>query len=226
MKRIFTFFLAALVTVSALAQTNHPPIYSSANGTLTFNLLSYMGYGYHFVQTDEFTPAASGEVFLNVLQLGVFPTEHLGIELGADLAYNYFRSKKNMFFLDDKRKVRVTSLPAFEGGVENFRSNIDCGSVNFPLLVKGIFGKFQLGAGAEGRLNFAGSTTYWYNSDNRYYTVEDTKAQLNRFNYDILATVSYDDIGLYFKYYPKGSRLLPDGSVNFSWMTLGFVLKM
>ena len=93
-------------------------------------------------------------------------------------------------------------------------------------MVKGIFGIFELGAGAEARLNFAGSTSFSYRQDNRYVSVEERKAKLNLFNYDILAVFSMNDMGIYFKYYPKGSRFLPEGSVDFSWMTLGIVLLM
>lgn len=226
MKRLLTLILAAFMAVSALAQSDRAPLYSSADGKLTFNLISHIGYGYHIVQTDAFEPASSGETFLNIFQVGLYPTENLGFELGADIAYNFFRAKDCSFTVDGDRKIQVASLPTVEGSIEKFRSGINSASVNFPLVCKGIFGKFQVGAGAEGRLNFAGSASFSYKQGNRYVSVEETKAKLNLFNYDILAFISFDDTSIYFKYYPKGSRFLPDGSVDFSWMTLGIAFGM
>lgn len=226
MKRILTIIFAAFMAVSALAQSDREPLYCSADGTVTFNLLSRFGYGYHIMETEAFEPASSGETFLNVFQIGLYPTENLGFELGADIAYNYFRAKNRSFTLDSNRLVQVVDIPTIEGTVERFRSNIGSVSANFPLVAKGIFGKFELGAGAEARLNFAGSTSFSYRQDNRYVSVEERKAKLNLFNYDILAVISYDDMGIYFKYFPKGSRFLPEGSVDFSWMTVGIVFQM
>ena len=226
MKRILTIILAASMAFTALAQSDREPLYSSADGTVTFNLLSRFGYGYNFVKTEAFEPISSGETFLTIFQIGLYPTENLGFELGADIAYNYFRSKNRTFTLDSSRKIQVVDIPTTEGNMERFRSGIGSVSANFPLVVKGIFGKFELGAGAEARLNFAGSTSFSYRQDNRYVSVEERKAKLNLFNYDILAVISYDDMGVYFKYYPKGPRFLPEGSVDFSWMTLGIVFQM
>ena len=226
MKKILTIILAFFLAFTALAQSEREPLYKSADGTVTFNLLSRFGYGYHIVTTEAFEPASSGETFLNVFQIGLYPSENLGFELGADFAYNYFRAKNRMFTLSDSRIVQVMDIPSFEGGVQRFRSNLSSLSANFPLVVKGIFGKFQVGVGAEGRLNFAGSTSYSFRQDNLYASVEERKAKLNLFNYDFLGVISYDDMGIYFKYYPKGSRFLPDGSVDFSWMTVGIVFQM
>ena len=226
MKRILTIILDASMALTALAQSDREPLYSSADGSVTFNMLSHLGYGYHFVKTEAFEPISSGETFLNVFQIGLYPAENLGFELGADIAYNYFRAKNRSFTLDSDRKIQVVDIPTAEGNIQRFRSNIGSVSANFPLVVKGLFGKFELGAGAEARLNFAGSTSFSYRQDNRYVSVEERKAKLNLFNYDILAVFSMNDMGIYFKYYPKGSRFLPEGSVDFSWMTLGIVLLM
>jgi hypothetical protein len=52
------------------------------------------------------------------------------------------------------------------------------------------------------------------------------KAKVNPFSYGLVATASYGVFGVYFKYYPKSSRLLPEGSVDLSYSTIGIVLGM
>ena len=52
------------------------------------------------------------------------------------------------------------------------------------------------------------------------------KAKVNPFSYGIMATASYGSFGLYFKFYPKSSRILPEGSVDVSYTTLGIVLGL
>ena len=49
----------------------------------------------------------------------------------------------------------------------------------------------------------------------------ETKAAINRFTYGFFATLGVNDGCFFFKYYPKSSPLLPDGSVDLSFMTVG-----
>ena len=37
---------------------------------------------------------------------------------------------------------------------------------------------------------------------------------------------SWSDFGIFCKYYPKSSKILPDGSVDFSYWTLGLAFGL
>ena len=72
----------------------------------------------------------------------------------------------------------------------------------------------------------SGVNSYWVEKGNRNMTINERKAKVNPFSYGIVATASYGAFGLYFKFYPKSSRLLPDGSVDLSYTTVGIVLGL
>ena len=59
--------------------------------------------------------------------------------------------------------------------------------------------------------------------DDKGSTVDDAPAvgEFNTFSYGLVATLGYDMLGVYFKYYPKTSRMLPEGSVDMNYMTIG-----
>ena len=225
MKKLVLLALTALMAIPVLAQDDEENrVYTSSDGKAFIEILDHIGYGYHFVNTSDFTPAWSGEFFLNVLKFGLRPADVLGIDLSVDFAWSDFGSKKNAF-TQENQIIKAASFDLFaEGSLDRKRSGIDVMSLTAPLMVKGIFGKFELGAGAFASWNFAGSTTLSYRKDNVRANIEEVKAKINPFTYGFLASATLDDFGVYFKYYPKSSKLLPEGSVDLSYMTLGLVI--
>lgn len=223
MKKILFSALAALFAVSAFAANPDEPVYTSDNGKFTFDIFSHMGYGYHAVKSDAFKASNAGEFFFNIVKFGVYPTEHLGLELGGDFEVNYFRSKKTFFGLDSKNLIQVVDFSDFEIGktLEKPRGGFSLLTFNFPLMVKGIFNDFEVGVGAEASLDFLGETNISYEVGNTKTQIQQTDAEVNLFSYGVIATVAYDGMGLYFKYYPKGSKILPDGSVDLNFITVG-----
>lgn len=220
MKRMILSALAALMAVTAFAQEE--PVYSTSDGKLTFDVASHVGYGYHVTKSSAYTPGFSSEVFVNIVKLGVYPTEHLGLELGVDLEGNFFTSKTSAFEVDGQKKIQATAFPKVEGSnIDKTRGGFEFLTFNAPLLLKGIFGKVEIGVGAEASLNCCGGTYYRYRRENKRFRVDMTDADVNRFSYGIIASLSYDDGGIYFKYYPKGSQILPDGSVDVDFVTVG-----
>lgn len=212
--------LAALMAVTAFAQEE--PIYTSPDGQLTFDVVSHVGFGYHVTKSTTFTPSFSSEFFVNIVKLGVYPVQQLGFELGVDVEGNFFNSKTSAFAVDSQKKIQAISFPNPEGGnLDKTRGGFNYLTFNAPLLVKGIFGKVEIGVGAEASLNCLGETYYRFRQENKYTRVEMTDADVNLFSYGIIASLSYDDAGVYFKYYPKGSRILPDGSVDVNFVTVG-----
>ena len=217
MKRILILFSTLLLAYPSFAQSELS-IASSSDKKISLEMLSHVGYGWHFVKSDDFRKAGSGEFFFNILNLDVRPAEVFGLSLGADLEFNSFDSKKDMFFLNEDKKV--LALP-FVDGFDKTRSEIHTTSFNFPLLATFYFNDFPVGFGAEGPLN-TGCYTHTYTKQG-YVTDRhnENKAKVNRFSYGLTAFLSYDNLGVYFKFYPKSSKVLPDGSVNFSFWTLG-----
>ena len=88
-------------------------------------------------------------------------------------------------------------------------------------MVKGIFNSVEVGVGAEASLNFLGETNLRYEVGNTRTQMQQSDAEVNLFSYGMIATLAYDGLGLYFKYYPKGSKVLPDGSVDINYVTVG-----
>lgn len=224
MKKLFFAFLTSLlVGVPAFAGNEDYALYTSPDGKVSFNMLSHIGYGYHFVSSSDFKSNWSSEIFFNILKVEVRPAEVLGISLGVDARFSNFNSKNTAFALGNGDNL----IKAFDfgkmvdGSFDKSRGGFNVFSLDTPFQVKGIFGDFKLGIGAFAAFNLAGDTYYYFRQDNKRTEISETKAKLNTFNYGLLATFSYNDFGLYFRYYPKSSKLLPDGSVDLSYMTLG-----
>ena len=227
MKRMLITALAALLTVSAFAsRPDDDPLYASPNGTFTFDLVSHIGYGYHFVKSSAFKPSSAGEFFVNIFEFGLYPGKHFGIELGVDIESNYFRSKEHFFVLDTKDKIQAVKISesSLGGSYEKARGSFNFLTFNAPLMLKGYFDKFQIGVGAEASLNCLGETYMTYKTGSKRTQVEDTAADINLFSYGIIASLGFDYTSIFFKYYPKGSKVLPDGSVDLNYMTLGIAL--
>ena len=225
MKKLVMLALAAMMAIPVFAQEDESTrVYTAPSGKAFVDMMGHIGYGYHFVKSEEYTPAWSGEFFFNVLQFGLRPVDGLGIDLSVDFAWSDFASKKNAF-TQVNQIIKASSFDLVgEGSLDRKNSSIDVFSLTAPLVVKGIFGKFELGAGAFASWNIAASTTLNYRKDNVRANIEEVKAKVNPFTYGIIASASYDEFGVYFRYYPKSSRLLPEGSVDLSYMTLGIVL--
>ena len=225
MKKLVLLALTALVAIPVFAQDEESNrVYTSSSGKAFIELVDHIGYGYHFIQSNDFTPAWSGEWFLNLVKFGIRPADVLGIDLGIDIGMSNFSSTQNAF-TQVNQLIKATSFDLFaEGSLDRKRSGFNVYSLNAPVILKGIFGKFELGAGAVASWNFAGSTTLSYRKDNVRANIEEVKAKINPFTYGFLASATLDDFGVYFKYYPKSSKLLPEGSVDLSYMTLGLVI--
>ena len=223
MKRFFLLFALAITAAAAPAFADDDDVlYTSPDGKVTFDMFHHIGYGYHIVNSSDFKSNWSSEFFLNVVKVGVYPTGNLGIELGVDLDFNNFNSKGSAFIQDSGQLIQAVDFLAVEtGNLQKPRGGFNTFGLSAPLLVKGIFGDFQLGVGAVATLNLTGDTYYHFRQDNRRTEISERKAKVNPFTYGILALLSYDDLGLYFKYYPKSSRLLPEGSVDLGFMTVG-----
>lgn len=225
MKKLVLLALAALVAIPVLAQDDEENrVYTASNGKAFVDVLDHIGYGYHFVKSADYTPAWSGEFFMNLLEFGIRPADVLGIDLGIDMFWSNFDSKTDAFMQANQIIKTVDFSHYVDGNAGKKNSGFDVFGLTAPLVVKGIFDKFVIGGGAFANWNITGSTYCRYRKDNVRAQLDEVKAKVNPFTYGFLATVSYNDFGVYFKYYPKSSKLLPEGSVDLSYMTLGLVI--
>ena len=217
MKQILALLTAVLLAVPAFAQDDNT-IVSSRDGKVSLETFSHFGWGYHFVKSDDFKRAGSGQAFINFLNLDIRPAEVFGLGLGVDFKFDYFASKKDSFYLDGDKKIQA--MP-FAEGYDKTRSEINLFSLSFPLLAKVYFGDWHVSLGAEADLNLWGHTYNYTKLDNVKTRVTERKAKVNTFSYGLVAAIQHNDFGIFCKYYPKSSKFLADGSVNFSYWTLG-----
>lgn len=238
MKRFLLFALALLLMVPARAQKDDPNvIVSSADGNVQLLGFSHFGYGFHIVRSDDFKATPSGELFLNILKLRVYPFDNLAIDLGLDVEYNFISSKRDLFYLDGARQVRAADFNEYLGVGGTWRpsvttpqigtahsSSLDVFTLNLPLLARFMIGDVCVSFGGEFGFNLDGSTSYRYKLDNVTTRIREDDAKLNLFSYGLTAMADYDGLGLYVKFYPgSSSRLLPAGGTDLRYWTIGLV---
>ena len=226
MKKIIMTALVALLAVPCFAQYEDA-VYTSPNGKFAFDIVGHFGAGYHFVKTDDYQPSSSSEFFMNIVKFGVYPIEHLGLEAGVDLQFNTFVSKETAFAqVDGLVKPVSFSTLGFGDSFDRTSGTISVFGFGAPVMVKGIFDKFQIGVGAVASWNTSVDTSTYLRKDNRELTYRESDAKVNPFSYGLVAMLGYGSFDVYFKYYPKSVRILPEGSIDLSYMTLGIALGL
>lgn len=227
MKKLIAVLAAALLAVPAFSQVEDHDltIAESNDGIVSFEMVDHIGYGFHIVKSDAFEPKGGSNFFVNVFNLNIRPAESFGIGIGVDYNFNTIRSKQAAFFVDDNKLVQAIDFGDVVGSkAEKMKSSIEYSSFSFPVLFKGLFGDFHIGIGAEAVLNFGGHTYTSYREDNSTFEITQRKAKLNTFTYDAMAFISMDELGAFVKYYPKSSKVLAEGSVDYSYWTIGIVV--
>jgi len=227
MKKIFILALCSILSFQAFAQDDELVIASSKDNTVKLEAFSHIGYGYNFVKSDNpnLSNVKGGEIFVNVFNLDFFSESTVGFQLGIDLLWDYFRQKNVEIYLDADRNIVAFNPPTFEG-MEKLRGGFSTFSLNAPLLFKLRLDKVQFGAGVEGNWNLTGNTYYRYRENGHRTTVNQNKAKVNPLSYGIVATLSFDTAGFFFKYHPKSSSLLPEEGLDFNFMTFGVAFNL
>ena len=227
MKKIIMTALVALLTAPCFAQSADETIYTSPNGKFTFDVVGHLGAGHHFVQTDGYKPYSSTEFFMNIVKFGLYPVEHLGLELGVDIQFNTFLYKDTAFAqVDGLIKPVSFSTLGFGDSFDSKSGSISVFGFGAPVLVKGFFNDIRIGVGPVFSWNITGDTNVYLSKDNRDLTYHESDAKVNPFSYGLMAVLGYKVFDVYFKYYPKSVRILPEGSIDMSYMTLGIALGL
>ena len=224
MRKLLLLVLAALFPVIALAEDDDSVIYRSSNDKVVFDALAHIGYGYHFVKSNSFNPMGGGEFFVNLVKLKVYPVPYFGLEVAADLRLDHFSSKEDGFRLDADKKVQPFGMAReFGDNLQKVRGWMHMNSFSFPALLKVGNDACKFGAGAELLLSYRGTANYRYKLDGEKHRNKEKGMALNTFSYDFIGVIAFDELSVFFKYYPKGSSLLVDGSgVNMDYWTAGF----
>ena len=223
MKKVFTI----LSVIMALTAFSTP---ASAQFTFDKDIIepvSHIGFGYNIVNTNAFKSSYSEEFFVNILTLNLFPVENFGVQIGVDYKTVGFESKDDAFYLDGNKKVQAEPFKdkypvSYTKNYSRFRTN----TFSAPVMLTVEAGNFSMSAGAEANLNLTGRVKDKYLVNGKKVKNIDKGAQFNRFNYNFIFSLSYDDTGLYVKYYPKSSKLMPEGSIDLDFWSVGVVFDM
>ena len=202
-------------------------IVSSDSGVVSLDAASHIGFGYNLLKSDDFTSSGSGEFFVNILNLKIYPTDVFGVEIGVDYKTMDFESKEQAFYLDGDKKIQVKPFnEVYPGNFTKTRSRFRSNTFSVPVLFKLVAGTTSIGLGVEGNMNLNGRVKgKYFDGDKK---VKDIKkgAQFTKYDYNFLATLDFDGTGVYFRYYPKSSQILPEGSVNVGFMAVGVIFDM
>ena len=172
---------------------------------------------------------AVGDFFLqfnDAFCVGVdFGFREFGLEFGLDCKWSYTGSKESMFIQNDHI---VKAVPFVIPGktIEKTRSQISIFSLSVPVLAKFVLNRFRIGGGAEANFNLVGDTIYRYRVDGNKTREREKQLALNKFSYNFVGLVGMGNLTIFGKYYPKNSRMLPEGSVDFNYWTLGVALDL
>lgn len=210
--------------VSAQDDSGRLIVAGSSDSKASLEIGTHMGFGYNFIKSNDFNPARGGEFFINIIKARLFPTENFGLELGVDYKTLGILSRDDAFYKDEKDLAHTMPYSQkYPGELSKNFSRLSSNTFSLPVLLKIEAGDFHLGVGAEGNLNLGGRVKDKFYKDDKKNKFVDKGVQFNRYTYNFIAVISYDGTGFYFKYYPKSSKLLPEGSVDFDLMTAGVI---
>ena len=204
-----------------------PVIAQTDDGQFKLLSSSYVGYSLYFVRSNDYASSLSGEFFVNIIGGGFYPTDNLGFELKLDFGHNAIRSRESVLYLDENREVNAIDRKLFYlSDVNQPRSSLTFLSVNLPFQVKYTTGDFRFGLGTELGINFRGRANHKYNDGYDTINVAQKKARINLFTYALLATVNYEKVTLFLKYYPRPAGILAGHNIDMGYASLGLAFGM
>ncbi len=119
--------------------------------------------------------------------------------------------------------------PAFtlpdETKIGKQRSSLHTFSLSIPVLATvHVNDYFWLSAGAEANLNMTSWTNFTLETGDVTESSAVSDGQVRPFTFDFIGMVGFKDAAVFFKWYPKTSRIVPDGGVQFDYCSLGVTL--
>lgn len=183
MKKAFTLIAAALVSISAFAQSDFAdrmkdgePLYS--NDVFSFDVIGQLGFGNNHIISDnlaiDMNPAKSVEFYMNLLTLDINLVNSGNVQLHTALRWSFdnYVSKDNHIFKSSLIPGTITAIPSTDG-VKKSKMRADY--IGVPVGIKFGAGKFKIFANAIGEYNTKAITKVKYKGE------DNTKENLEGF---------------------------------------------
>jgi len=241
MKKVFAAALAALVSLTAFAQSFAiedgevtPATSSEESGNTKLKYIGEFGFGFHIMKDGDAaflnaTPAfgKNREIFFSLFGAEYKPVQWVGISAMADLNWDAYRLNKEHYWLPSNGSVTIADV---EGSnyTEIKKSVLRSFGFDFPVELRLHLGDVDIAAGVVGELNFSGRTRFKA-VDLNGGVVKNTPEmrvkdiQSNPFTYSYRASFSYSGIGLYVKYSPA-SQFKVGAGPQFSYWSVGLIM--
>lgn len=185
-----------------------------------------LNLGFHSLKSDAFTTSGlrSGQIDFALFNAYLRPVSWFSLNVGADIAWDYYRSKDRRFDLDNANNIVARDMTADETKSKDRVSRITTTSFLFPATLRIYAGKWEFLAGAEAILNLNASV-HTSLLDGNTRTITHTKgANVNRWGYDFIGALSYDGLGVFVKYMPETVRQFPEPGPSLERWTFGLRL--
>ncbi len=197
---------------------------------IDFSLIDNFGYGLTKVDAQSFSSkfGRSWEFFINIVNLSINPTKWLSLSAGGDIKIDNFKPAKDEWFtLDNDNYPLVGKIIQPEKyDLKHSKSRLLVCSLSVPVTLGFNFGECNIRGGAEffwplqGKRSFVETKML---TDEGWIENHQWKVRSEKFSWDYMAAISWDGLGLYFKYYPK--PLIPASvSSTFNYWTAGIVI--
>ncbi len=180
---------------------------------------SEWGIGIHSL-TSEMLPSDGKDwhFYLMLLDARIQPASWISLHVGAGLSWDYYRSRKSVFYLDEGKNVQVRDMTDAENEFGRKFSLLRETSVILPATLQFHAGDFSIRFGAEAIYGLGAMTRYKFKKPGEQKD-RTRGGRVYPWNYDFQAAVSYNQIGVFVKYLPTGRQLFrePGPQIDTRW---------
>ncbi len=114
-----------------------------------FEAVGALNLGFHSLKSDAFTTSGlrSGQIDFALFNAYLRPVSWFSLNVGADIAWDYYRSKDRRFDLDNANNIVARDMTADETKSKDRVSRITTTSFLFPATLRIYAGKWEFLAG-------------------------------------------------------------------------------
>ncbi len=243
MKKLLILISVALISAAAASAQDYDndgaklPDLTVGNELFSTEVLTYFAFGDHnLIKADQdfetYKGKAVTEFQMNIMELRLKPYPTGWLALGVDFDWDYYRLDNTHFWQPEgSGKVSIAKMEG--SGLKKIKkSRLSVRTLAVPVSFNQAFGQFSLRLGVTGEYNFPaisrfkgtaadGGTVKEWKNGTRF--AKDIKT--NTFTYNFFGALSYDDLGVYFKYCPVS--VFQDGyGPQFKSVTIGVVVGL
>lgn len=174
---------------------------------VTTNELEYIGLGVAFPYPDpegmHLGGKALSDIFINIESARFnFAWNHLHFSSGVNAGYRSFRLMEDGILSVQNGEIAKDAVPQ---GLELKRSALRSNYISVPAtlgLSFARYGRFEIYGGAEICFNFNGRIKNKYSQKEVSVPVKYTDISLERFTWNYIAGINFEELGIYAKYSP------------------------